>query len=173
MDLLMTPIWKVPGYAPYQLLTLGNHENRITRAIDEDARLDGTIGLEDLEYAENGWDVHAFLEPVMVDVVSYIHYLPTGVKGLPAPSANALLLRGHCSVTVGHVQTFDVAIRTRTDGKRIIGLMAGAAYQHDEDYLAPYQNQATRRQVVMCHEVNAGDYDIMCVSLAFLKSRYA
>lgn len=173
MDLLMEPIFRVSGYEPYKLLTLGNHENRITRAVDDDARLDGTIGLEDLGYEDCGWDVRPFLEPVTVDGVAYIHYLPTGAKGLPAPSASALLLRGHCSVTVGHIQTFDIAVRTRADGRRIIGMMAGAAYQHDELYLPPSQNQATTRQIVMCHEVNGGDYDIMCVSLAFLKRRYA
>lgn len=173
MDLLMTPIWKAPRYEPYYLLTLGNHENRITRAIEEDAKLDGTIGLEDLAYAEYGWDVHPFLEPVLVDGISYIHYLPTGAKALPAPSAALLLARGHCSVTVGHIQTTDIAFRTRADGRRIIGLMAGAAYLHDEDYLPPSQNMATKRQVVMCHEVNGGDYDPMFVSLSFLKRRYA
>jgi excisionase family DNA binding protein len=173
MDLLMEPVHKVPGYRPYQLLTLGNHEDRISRAVEDDARLDGTIGLDDLDYASNGWDVRSFLEPVMVDGVSYIHYLPTGAKGLPAPSANALLLRGHCSVTVGHIQTTDIAFRTRADGRRIIGLMAGCAYLHDEDYLPPSQNRATKRQVVMCHEVNGGEYDPMFVSLGFLKRRYA
>jgi hypothetical protein len=36
-------------YHPRFVFTLGNHENRINRATNADAKLDGTIGVEDLK----------------------------------------------------------------------------------------------------------------------------
>lgn len=173
MDKLTNGFRNIKGYRPRMVLTLGNHEDRISRAVEEDAKLDGTIGLDDLKYKEFGWEVHDFLKPVVIDGIAYIHYLPTGVEGRPASSAVALVNKGHNSVTVGHIQTADICIKTALDGRRIIGLMCGAAYLHDEDYLPPLQNMATRRQIVMKHEVNGrGDYDPMFVSLSYLKRKY-
>jgi len=37
-------------YRPRMVLTLGNHEERISRAIEGDPKLDGTISLSDLKY---------------------------------------------------------------------------------------------------------------------------
>src|SRR3990167_6344750 len=49
-------------YHPRKILTLGNHEDRITRAIDSDPKLDGTLSLQDLGYEEFGWEVYPFLQ---------------------------------------------------------------------------------------------------------------
>src|SRR3990167_1078957 len=46
MFTLMKPIYKVRrNYKPKMILTLGNHEERILRAVDSDAKLEGTITL--------------------------------------------------------------------------------------------------------------------------------
>lgn len=71
MDLLLGPVWKARGYKPKLVMTLGNHEDRITRAVDNDAVLEGKIGLDDLGYTEYGWEVHDFLESVKIDGVFY------------------------------------------------------------------------------------------------------
>ena len=44
-------------YNPRLVLTMGNHENRIVRVINSDPKLDGTIGLGDLNYERYGWEV--------------------------------------------------------------------------------------------------------------------
>ena len=41
-------------FLPRRILTLGNHENRINVATSLDARLDGTISTDDLNYAAHG-----------------------------------------------------------------------------------------------------------------------
>jgi hypothetical protein len=51
-------------YNPRRILTLGNHEYRIVRATNEDPKLDGTIGLEDLKYQAYGWEVYYCLQPL-------------------------------------------------------------------------------------------------------------
>jgi hypothetical protein len=53
-------------YRPRMVLTLGNHEQRITRAVESDPKLDGTISIDDLQYKQNGWEVFDFLKPVVV-----------------------------------------------------------------------------------------------------------
>ena len=65
---------KKKAYSPDLHLTLGNHEDRITRAINLDPRLDGTLSISDLEYERFGWKVHPFLSIVDLDGVAYSHY---------------------------------------------------------------------------------------------------
>lgn len=57
-------IWR-----PRRILLRGNHEQRIIRATEMDAALDGTIGYDDLE--SPGWEVYDFLEVVDADGVVY------------------------------------------------------------------------------------------------------
>lgn len=164
---------KEKQYQPQMILTLGNHEARLLKAIEEDPKLEGTIGLEDLQYEEFGWRVYPFLEVVMLDGIAYSHYFTSGVMGRPVSSARALIKSRHCSAVMGHVQTTDVYCGdTRADGKQMTGLFCGICYLHDEEYLGP-QGNATRRQIVMLHEVDDGEFDMMFVSLAYLRRRYS
>ena len=47
---LFAPIKKIRNYKPKLYMTLGNHEDRISRAINSTPELDGTIGIDDLKY---------------------------------------------------------------------------------------------------------------------------
>ena len=78
-------------YNPQRILLLGNHEDRISRATENDPKLDGTIGLSDLKYKEYGWEVIPYLVPIVIDGVAYCHYFVTGVAGRPAGTASAQL----------------------------------------------------------------------------------
>jgi hypothetical protein len=163
---------KEKQYRPEMHFTLGNHEQRILRAVDDDAKLEGVIGLEDLKLEEFGWKVHPFLEVAIVDGVAYSHYFTTGVLGRPVGNAKALVKAKHMSATMGHVQTTDIHLgEVRADGKPVIGLMCGTCYLHRPGFLGA-QGQDQRRQIVMKHEVEDGCYDPMFVSLKYLKSRY-
>lgn len=170
MDLLMNPIMQMER-VPNLYLTLGNHEHRIDRAIENDAILDGVISTDDLRYEEYGWSVHPFLEPVLVDGVAYAHYFTTGVMGRPASSARALVKAKHQSCVMGHVQKVDMCPEYRADGHRIWGLFAGCCYQHDEGYLGPQGNDYWRGVWVL-NEVTEGDFQPMMVSLDYLKRTY-
>jgi hypothetical protein len=159
-------------YRPRMVLTLGNHEDRIRRAIEEDARLYGTISLKDLGYEEDGWEVHPFLEVVVIDGIAYSHYFCSGPLGRPVTSARALVKAKHMSATMGHTQLSDIYMGdVRADGKPMIGLFCGTCYLHDEEYLGP-QGNSMRRQIVVKHEVEDGKYDPMFVSLDYLRRRY-
>ena len=70
MESLLSPLWefntkakknKEKQYHPRMVMTLGNHENRINRAVNDDPKLDGVLSIEDLKYKEYGWEVYPLL----------------------------------------------------------------------------------------------------------------
>jgi hypothetical protein len=168
MDRLMAPVRRCSKYNPRLVFTLGNHEDRITRAIEDDAKLEGTISINDLGYKDSGWEVHDFLKPVPIRGVEFAHYFTTGVMGRPVTSAAALLRARMGSAVMGHVQTTDVAFHPKTQH---IAMFVGTCYLHNEDYLG-LQGNTQRRQVVMMHEVQDGMFDPMFVSLNYLLRRF-
>lgn len=172
MDALMSPIAKVPGYAPDLHLTLGNHEERINRAANDNAELAGLLSVDDLEFASFGWKVHPFLKPVILDGIAYSHYFTSGIMGRPIQSAAALLTKKHMTCVAGHQQGKQIAYATRGDGSTMTGLIVGSCYEHDEEYLG-IQGNKHWRGMVMLHEVKRGSFDEMFVSLQYLKRKFA
>lgn len=181
MDMLLAPIKeynerarrnKDKQYKPRMVLTLGNHEERISRAVEGDPKLDGTLSMDDLGYKERGWEVYDFLDTVVIDGVVYSHYFTSGALGRPVTSAAALLSKKHQSCVMGHVQKRDIAFGNRADGSQIIGLFVGCCYLHDEDYLGAQGNNYPRG-IWMMYEVSNGSFYEHYISLDFLKKRYA
>lgn len=179
MDCLMSPIRefnlkarknKEKLYKPQLVLTLGNHEQRILRAIENDPKLEGLIKYEDLPYGD--WQVHDFLKPVFIDGIAYCHFFPTGIMGRPASSAGAMVSKLHMSCVAGHQQGKQVAYGKRPDGSTITCIIAGSCYEHNEGYL-DHQTNNHFRGLVMLHEVKNGCFDEMFVSLDYLKGKYA
>jgi hypothetical protein len=175
MRLLVDPIKteiEKSDWRPRMVLTLGNHEERILRAVQEDARLEGMLSIDDLGYAEFGWDVYPFLQPVIIDGVAYAHYFTSGPMQRPITTARALVTKKHMTCIAGHQQTLDVDMsQIRADGKHMIGIIAGSFYEHDEKYLGA-QGNFYRRQILVLNEVDDGDFDPMVVSLGYLKRNY-
>lgn len=169
MELLVAPIWR--SRVPEMHLVYGNHEARITRAVELEPILEDIIQVEDLCYDEYGWQVHEFLEPVSIDGVLYCHYYTSGVMGLRITTASALLTKKHQTCIAGHQQGKQIAYAIKADGRSITGLIAGSCYLHNEDFLGPQGNKHWRGIIVL-HEVNDGQFDEMFVSLDYLRRRY-
>jgi hypothetical protein len=161
---------KEKQYKPRLVLCLGNHEQRIQRAVENDPKLEGLIKYEDLPYGD--WEVHDFLKPVFIDGIAYSHYFPTGVMGRPATTASAMVSKLHMSCIAGHQQGKQVAYGKRPDGSTITCIIAGSCYEHNEGYLDHQTNHHFRGLVVL-HEVKNGCFDEMFVSLDYLKGKYA
>lgn len=153
--------------------TMGNHEYRVVRAAESDAQLEGVVTLDHLAVNQwEGWNVSDFLVPVWIDGVCYSHYFVQPMTGRPYGGANVeLRLKqvGH-SFTMGHQQGFRYGEYPTIKGTHH-GLVAGSCYFHDEDYLTA---QVTNywRGIVVCHQVEHGEYDLMKVSLDYLCRRY-
>lgn len=162
---------KQKRYRPRMVLTLGNHEDRISRAVEKQPELEGVISLDDLRYKSYGWEVHPFLDPVVIDGICYCHYFSSGVMDRPVNTANLLVTKKHMSCVAGHQQGRQVATDYRADGKRLTAMIVGSCYEHDEDYMSQQGNNHWRGIVVL-HEVNEGEFDEMFVSLNYLKRKY-
>lgn len=143
---------------------LGNHEARISRLVNDDGRLAGTIGLGDLQYDKFGWTVHPFQKPSTIDGVTYAHFFVSGVAGRPISGENigkTLCNKLHVSAVQGHSHCFDHSERTRGDGHKIFGLSVGC-FTHPS-YVEAW-NTATFSMwwlgIVMLDELDgAGYYD--------------
>ena len=180
MSVLMSPLeeynlkqraTKHATYTPELYLTLGNHENRINRAVNDDPKLEGMLSTKDLQYEAFGWNVYPFLDVVLLDGVAYSHYFVTGVMGRPCSSAAAQLNKKHMSCVAGHQQGLQIATGTRADGNLIHSVIAGSCYEHNEDYLGPQGNNHWRGILVL-HDVHDGEFELMPVTLKYLKGRY-
>jgi hypothetical protein len=158
-------------YRPRMVLTMGNHEERILRAINNEPMLDGTIGYHDLNYESYGWEVYPFLEVVVIDGVAFSHYFTTGAMGRPATSAAAMLTKKHMSCLAGHQQGRQSASAVRADGVQMTAIIAGSCYEHEEEYLGPQGNKHWHG-VVMLHNVSDGSFDEMFTPLHYLRAKY-
>lgn len=158
-------------YKPRQVLTLGNHEHRINRAVESDPKLEGILSTGHLWYAKYGWEVYPFLDVVVIDGIAYSHYFTSGLMGRPATSAAAQLAKKHMSCIAGHQQGLQIATGHRADGKRLTSIIAGSCYEHNEDYLGPQGNNHWRG-CLMLHEIDDGQFDLMPVSLDYLNRKY-
>jgi hypothetical protein len=181
MEALLSPLWefnakakknKEKQYHPEMILALGNHENRINRAVNDDPKLEGILSTDSLGYTGYGWSVYPFLDVVVVDGIAYSHYFTTGVAGRPAGTAAAQLRKTNMSAIAGHQQGKQIAYGTRADGTTITSIIAGSCYEHNEDYMGAQGNKHWRG-FLMLHEVDDGAFDEMWVSLDYINKKYA
>jgi hypothetical protein len=162
---------KKKRWNPKLIFILGNHEQRIERAVEADAKLEGLIGYHDLRLTQFGWEVHDFLAPVVVDGICYSHYFTSGVMGRPVSSAKLMIQKKMMSCVMGHVQDREIAYARKADGSPVTGLFAGIFYQHDEDYLTP-QTNGSWSGIWMFHDVNNGSFNEQPISLQALRRKY-
>ena len=178
MDALLNPLraynleqkkQKHKPYKPRMVLTLGNHENRINRAIDADPKLDGLISVDDLPYDD--WEVIPFLEVICIEGIAFSHYFCGGAMGKPIGSAQALLTKKHMSCVAGHAQGRNVAFGRRADGKEMTAMIIGSCYEHDEAYMSVQSNQYWRG-IYLLHNVVDGSFNECAIPLSYLKENY-
>jgi len=180
MRAFLGPMWefndrarrnKEKQYRPRMVLTLGNHEERINRAVNDDPKLEGVLSVADLGYEGFGWEVVPFLDVIVVDGVAFSHYFVTGVAGRPASTAAAMLRKTNMSSIAGHQQGKQIAYNTRADGSVITAIIAGSCYEHNETYMNAQGNKHWRG-FLMLHAVEDGHFDEMWVSLDFINAKY-
>ncbi len=158
------------GYKPEKHFTIGNHEERIARAVKEHPHLKGKIGYHDLNL--KGWKVHDYLTPVTIDGISYCHYFYNQMSGKPiGGAAKTMLDKIGFSFVQGHRQELSYARKELANGSVIHGLVAGAFHIHDESYKGP-QAAAHWRGICRLHNVRDGNYDLEVISLERLLKEY-
>jgi len=160
-------------FKPKLDVCLGNHEERIERAIELQRELEGTMGYHDFNWKQHGWKVHGFKEVVDIGGVKFSHFFYNPMTGHPYGGALSTRIKNiGFSFVMGHQQGKQQAEMYRSDGTIVRGLVVGSCYLHDEKYLGPQANHYWRGVVVL-HEVQNGNYDLMEVSLKYLRDKYA
>ena len=162
---------KHSDYNPRMVFTLGNHEERVQRVSSNNSEYEGFIGYHLLEL-ERDWEVISFLKPIVIQGISFVHYLTHPMNGKPM-GGNALsqLKASGSSFVVGHKQTLDVAMMPVLDGSMRIGIVAGASYPFDEAYKGSQTGNLHFRGIVMLHEAKEGYADPSFISTEFLINR--
>lgn len=164
---------------PRFVMLEGNHEHRIERAISADAaHLDGIISNDDLGYEDYGWEYVRYdgATPGVVDIdgVAYAHFFTSGIMNRPIGGvhpAAAVIQKQFQSCTQGHAHVADFAIRTRADGRHIMGCLAGVYQDYDADF-AGVANRLWWRGVVHKRDVSRGVYDPNFISMHTIKKEY-
>jgi hypothetical protein len=176
---MWTPIRQAKRKLPFSVFLEGNHEYRLTKMLEMQPELEGTVGFEDFELNKNYDRVVPYEGNTPgifeIDGISYAHYFISGVMGRPVGGehpAHALLTKQFTSCTCGHIHVTDFCSRTNPHGHRINALVAGV-YQ---DYDSPWAGEVNKlwwRGVIIKRNVEAGNYDPQWVSIDQLRKEYA
>lgn len=158
-----------------KVLLRGNHEHRLQTAIENDARLAGTLGYHMLNDRRLGWEVVDYMGDcpgqIHIDGIVYAHYFAavnTG-RAIGGTAGNKLNHVGEPFVQ-GHVQGYEVGTKQYATGKVKKGIVAGSAYIQDESYKGMANHHW--RGVVVLNEVRNGTFCEMPLTLDYLCRKY-
>lgn len=168
--------FKKKQYKPLKIMCLGNHEHRIQRACNTSPELDGLLSYNDLNYEDNGWKVHDFLDIVEVGGILFSHYFVSGVMSRPIGGVNAArqqILKNYKSCVSGHSHLFDYAEDTDPTGKKIQSLVCGVFVEDNPQWNTSQAYSKWSSGLVMLNNVKDGTYDLERVSMDTLRSNYA
>ena len=180
-ELMWSPLRKAKRKMPRRVFLVGNHEQRILKAIDRDPELEGHkfgISMKDLDLESYYDEVVPYTGGtpgiVLIDGVSYAHYMVSGLLGKPIGGehhAYSLVSKYHSSCTVGHSHTFDFSVRSDVRGKKLMGLVSGV-FQDYQSGWAGSVNNLWASGVVIKRGVEDGTYGLQFVTMKELEREY-
>lgn len=174
IDRIMRPIRRLHRERrPKFHITLGNHEDRITRACKEQPELAGKLSIADLGYDEAGWEVHPFLKPLVIENICFQHYFTSGIMGKPVGGINharTLVSKNYQSSVCGHSHARDYWEDVRADGQRVFGLVVGCFDEGIHHYTT--EQRRWWSGLVMLHEVHDGQCEPAFYSTDYVKRKF-
>ena len=151
---------------------LGNHEDRINRALADEPQLEGVIGTDDLKHPR--WEQIPYRQPEVIDGVVYCHVMPSGIMGRPIGGehpAHSVIAKKHQSCVVAHSHLLDYCERNRADMQRIQCWVAGCYYDHPD--FADVQVQQMRHPgLLILTDVVDGVFDFAWRSIGRIREQY-
>ncbi len=179
-DRLWGTVRKAKTKLPKRYFFVGNHEQRIAKAIDLQPELDGAIGFNDLCLSDHYDEVIGYEGSapgtLEIDGITYGHYFISGIMGRSISGehhATALLNRHYQSLTCGHSHLADLCFRTTASGRKIIGLVAGVYQDYISDWCGREVQKLWWAGCVIKRNVEDGVYSPQFVSLSDIKKEYA
>jgi hypothetical protein len=171
LDCLMRPILRRKKKLPRRIITLGNHEHRINRWIQQEPRFEGTMSVHDLGFERFGFDVFPFGREVEIAGFDFVHHLgsQTGRAAAITSPSNGIKSIGKSTV-VGHTHIAN-HVPVPLKGRMVHGLDLGCTIHkdmgHDEDWSHPSAHKY-RRCVWILDNAADGDADFREIRLSSL-----
>lgn len=155
-------------YQPRLVFTSGNHEYRRNRVEANIPKLQDALSKPEDFLELQGFEVYPFKEPVTIDGITYCHFCPQTKSAGAVERAHLIMARRHSSWTVGHSQMLDYFVSPHHPRHQCI--IAGAFYQHDEDYKKGSNDHW--RGLIYKRSVKDGTYDPEFLSIDGLMELY-
>lgn len=156
----------------------GNHEERISRAINSQPELDGAVSFSDLRLGDWYDEVVRYEggTPGIKDIdgVTYAHYFISGIAGKSLGGlhpADSLISKRHSSSTCGHSHLADWSTQIDGAGRRINACVVGCYVDYRADWAGAI-NDFWWSGVVVKRNVHQGNYDVQFVSIEAIKKAY-
>jgi hypothetical protein len=173
------PVFNRKKKLPYSVFLIGNHEQRIERALDQSPELVGSIGFQDLELEKyyNTIVPYEGSSPgtIEIDGVTYAHYFTSGVLGRAVNTehtAYTLIAKNLSSCTTGHTHTLEYCVRTKASGEKVHGLSCGCFQDYTNDWAGEI-GKLWDRGVIVKRNVKAGNYDLEWICLETIIKEYS
>lgn len=180
-DRVWHPMKKSKKKQPRRVFLEGNHCHRISKVLEYEPHLAGErygISYSNLQLADYYHDVVMYEGGtpgiITLDGISFAHFMVSGLMGRPIGGehhAASLLQKNYSSCIVGHSHTADFAIRSGSNGKKIMGLVCGV-YQDFDSGWAGNVNNLWWRGLVYLRNVEDGVYDPEFISIEALRKEY-
>lgn len=166
------------GLAGRKVFLEGNHEERVRRLAQENPSLEGSLPDVRAAVEDLGWEFFPYLKPVRINGVAFCHNFPKNAAGrvtagalkMGPSSADAMVKANMESCVMGHRQGLELSRVYYVGNRTVRGVIAGSCYTHDEPYLG--EEQRYWRGMLMLHEVNRGSFNVLEVSLDYLRRAY-
>jgi hypothetical protein len=179
-DRMFAPIKKLKRKLPESYFFIGNHEHRISRAIDLSPELDGAISMKDLqlkEYYDEVIDYTGSTPGVKtIDNISFAHYFVGGIAGRPLGGIHAgyaLATKKFTSATCGHSHLVDWSHHKNIRGEAVNGLVVGCYQDYNNDWAGDELAKLWWRGIVVKKNVDgSGGYDPQFLNLDTLRKEY-
>lgn len=179
---LWRPIRKLKCKLPRRVVLEGNHEFRIKRALEVDPQLQGDkfgLSFNDLDFNSHYQDVVEYKGQtpgiITIDGISYAHYFVSGVMARPIGGVNhasSLINKNYSSCTCAHSHLVDWSVKSNTQGKTMMGLVAGVYQDYDSGW-AGHVNDLWWSGVIIKRSVEDGAYSPEFISMERLKEVYS
>jgi hypothetical protein len=181
-DRMWHPIKKAKKKQPRRIFLEGNHEHRLHKVLEYEPHLAGDrygISYKNLQLEDYYQDIVLYdgQTPgiITVEDVSFAHFFVSGLMGRPiggAHHAASLLSKNYSSCVAAHSHTVDWAVRSGSNGKTIMGLVAGV-YQDYKSGWAGNVNSLWWHGLVLMKNVEDGMYEPEFIGIDTLKKEYA
>lgn len=173
-DRIFHEVRKAKKKLPRFVWTLGNHDIRPGRYVEEHPVLQGQIRNEDIGYGNYPWEVVPFLEPIDIDGIDYSHYFTSGVMNRPIGGVHpawSIIKKRNKSSVAGHSHVLDYKI-DKTNGRSLMGLVVGNFIGFNMGYAGP-ANDLWSDGIAILDNVEDGLYDFRWISMARIKGEYS